>query len=64
MDIAKTDDLNPEYKKLLERISRRYVEGQAQAIRSVNESLIDTSWNYLVKRERRTFGRICYLWNK
>jgi predicted nuclease of restriction endonuclease-like (RecB) superfamily len=33
------------YRELLERISQRYVEGQAQAIRSVNEAIVKTNWH-------------------
>jgi predicted nuclease of restriction endonuclease-like (RecB) superfamily len=43
------------YRELLERISRRYVEGQAQAIRSVNEAIIETNWcigQYIVEYEQ------------
>ncbi|MDO5523610.1 MAG: PDDEXK nuclease domain-containing protein [Bacteroidia bacterium] len=55
MNITKIENLHPAYKELLERISRRYIQGQAQAIRSVNESLIDTNWNigkYIVEYEQ------------
>ena len=48
-------NLNPIYKELLERISSRYIQGQAQAIRSVNQSLIETNWNigkYIVEFEQ------------
>ena len=43
------------YQELLERISRRYVEGQAQAVRSVNEAIVETNWqigNYIVEYEQ------------
>ncbi len=63
MDIVKVENLNPEYQKLLEQISRRYVEGQAQAIRSVNESLIDTNWNigkYIIEYEQEGSPRAKY----
>ncbi|MDR2915720.1 MAG: PDDEXK nuclease domain-containing protein [Tannerella sp.] len=63
MDIVKIDNLSPEYQKLLEQISRRYVEGQAQAMRSVNESLIDTNWNigkYIVEYEQEGNPRAKY----
>jgi len=43
------------YQELLERISRRYVEGQAQAVRSVNEVIITTNWEigkYIVEYEQ------------
>lgn len=63
MDIEKKGNLNPEYKDLLNRISHRYVEGQAQAIRSVNESLVDTNWNigkYIVEYEQAGDTRAKY----
>lgn len=63
MSIAENDNLNPEYNELLERISGRYVDGQAQAIRSVNEFLIDTNWNigkYIVEYEQRGSARAKY----
>ena len=43
------------YQELLERISRRYVEGQAQAVRSVNEAIVETNWQigkYVVEYEQ------------
>jgi predicted nuclease of restriction endonuclease-like (RecB) superfamily len=43
------------YQELLEHISRRYVEGQAQAVRSVNESIVETNWHigqYIVEYEQ------------
>jgi len=43
------------YRELLERISRRYVEGQAQAVRSVNEAMVETNWQigkYIVEYEQ------------
>ena len=43
------------YQELLERISRIYVQGQAQAIRSVNEVIIVTNWQigkYIVEYEQ------------
>jgi len=43
------------YQELLERISQRFVEGQAQAVRSVNESIIETNWEigkYIVEYEQ------------
>jgi hypothetical protein len=49
-----TDNFKP-YKELLERISLRYVQGQAQAVRSVNESIIATNWEigqYVVEYEQ------------
>ena len=52
MDIQKFT--NP-YQELLERISQRYVEGQAQAVRSVNEAIVETNWQigqYIVEYEQ------------
>ncbi|MDR2843799.1 MAG: PDDEXK nuclease domain-containing protein [Candidatus Symbiothrix sp.] len=43
------------YVELLDRISRRYREGQAQAVRSVNEAIVETNWNigqYIVEFEQ------------
>jgi hypothetical protein len=37
--------VSKQYQELLERISHRYFEGQAQAVRSVNESIVETNWN-------------------
>ncbi|GHT07012.1 hypothetical protein AGMMS49525_15860 [Bacteroidia bacterium] len=37
------DSVKP-YQELLDRISKRYVEGQAQAVRSVNETMVKTNW--------------------
>jgi predicted nuclease of restriction endonuclease-like (RecB) superfamily len=55
-EIQKRDMDNPEmYRELLERISRRYTEGQAQAVRSVNEAIIETNWSigqYIVEYEQ------------
>jgi hypothetical protein len=56
MNIQKqnTDNSN-QYQELLERISRRYVQGQAQAVRSVNESITQTNWEigqYIVEYEQ------------
>ncbi|MCL2304068.1 MAG: PDDEXK nuclease domain-containing protein [Planctomycetaceae bacterium] len=55
MNIVKTGNLFPEYQALLERISHRYVEGQAQAVRSVNEAIVETNWQigqYIVEFEQ------------
>lgn len=44
-----------QYQKLLDRISHRYVQGQAQAIRAVNETLVSTNWEigkYIVEYEQ------------
>ena len=56
MEIQKieTDD-SQVYRELLERISLRYYEGQAQAVRSVNEVIIETNWSigqYIVEYEQ------------
>jgi hypothetical protein len=48
-------EIGKPYQELLERISRRYVEGQAQAVRSVNETIIETNWQigqYIVEYEQ------------
>lgn len=63
MDIRNVNSFNPKYQELLDRISRRYVEGQAQAIRSVNEFLIETNWNigkYIVEYEQEGSRRAKY----
>jgi len=55
MDIIPSDNLNVGYQELLERISHRYVEGQAQAVRSVNEIIVETNWQigkYIVELEQ------------
>ncbi|MDR0834831.1 MAG: DUF1016 N-terminal domain-containing protein [Candidatus Symbiothrix sp.] len=49
-----TDNIKP-YQELLDRISKRYVAGQAQAVRSVNESMVATNWQigqYIVEYEQ------------
>ena len=54
IQIRETDNTKP-YRELLERISQRYVEGQAQAVRSVNEAIIETNWQigkYIVEYEQ------------
>jgi predicted nuclease of restriction endonuclease-like (RecB) superfamily len=55
-DIQKQEKaITKPYQELLERISRRYVEGQAQAIRSVNEAIVETNWQigkYIVEYEQ------------
>ena len=43
IQIRETYNSKP-YRELLERISQRYVEGQAQAVRSVNEVMVETNW--------------------
>ena len=43
------------YRELLDRISRRYLAGQAQAVRSVNEIIVETNWQigkYIVEYEQ------------
>ncbi|GHU83299.1 DUF1016 domain-containing protein [Bacteroidia bacterium] len=56
MEMQKIEtDNSKSYRELLERISRRYVEGQTQAVRSVNEAIIETNWNigqYIVEYEQ------------
>ena len=50
----KTEILKP-YQALLERISQRYIEGQAQAIRSINKAIVETNWQigkYIVEYEQ------------
>jgi len=54
IQIRETDNTKP-YRELIERISRRYVEGQAQAVRSVNEAMVETNWQigkYIVEYEQ------------
>jgi len=54
IQIKDTNKTKP-YQALLERISRRYIEGQAQALRSVNEALVETNWQigkYIVEYEQ------------
>jgi predicted nuclease of restriction endonuclease-like (RecB) superfamily len=53
----KTREINPSkpYQELLERISQRYTKGQAQAVRSVNEIIVETNWcigQYIVEYEQ------------
>ena len=62
-NITKYQESNPAYQELLEQISNRYVQGQAQAIRSVNEILIETNWNigkYIVEYEQNGSQRAKY----
>jgi len=50
----KAEILKP-YHALLERISQRYIEGQAQAIRSINIAIVETNWQigkYIVEFEQ------------
>ncbi|MDR0231049.1 MAG: DUF1016 N-terminal domain-containing protein [Dysgonamonadaceae bacterium] len=57
MEIQKIEPDNSKlYMELLECISRKYVEGQAQAVRSVNETIIETNWSigeYIVEYEQK-----------
>ena len=51
------------YKNLVERISQRYITGQAQAIRSVNETIIKTNWSigqYIVEYEQQGKEKAVY----
>src|SRR5215469_2030902 len=44
-----------QYQKLLNKISQRYIAGQAQAIRAVNENIVSTNWDigrYIVEYEQ------------
>ena len=62
LQIRETDNSKP-YRELLERISRRYVEGQAQAVRSVNETIVETNWQigkYIVEYEQKGNPRAKY----
>jgi predicted nuclease of restriction endonuclease-like (RecB) superfamily len=56
VDIQKQEaGISKSYQELLERISHRYEEGQAQAIRSVNEMIVETNWQigkYIVEYEQ------------
>ena len=48
-------EISKSYQELLERISHRYAEGQAQAVRSVNEIIVETNWQigkYIVEYEQ------------
>ena len=56
MEILLKANNNEPYRELLERISQRYVEGQAQAVRSVNVAIIETNWQigkYIVEYEQK-----------
>lgn len=51
------------YRELLERISQRYIEGQAQAVRSVNEAIVETNWHigqYIVEYEQEGKAKAKY----
>jgi predicted nuclease of restriction endonuclease-like (RecB) superfamily len=51
------------YKILLEKISKRYTEGQAQALRSVNENIVSTNWDigkYIIEYEQNGNTRAKY----
>ena len=63
--VDKKLSLSP-YEVLLDKISQRYIEGQAQAIRSVNESIVSTNWDigrYIVEFEQdgMNYMRLFYL---
>ena len=63
MKKAVTGSNNEKYQKLINNISQRYIKGQAQAIRSVNESLIDTNWDigkYIIEYEQEGKQRAKY----
>ena len=63
MKKAATELNNENYQKLINRISQRYIKGQAQAIRSVNESIIDTNWDigkYIIEYEQEGRQRAKY----
>jgi predicted nuclease of restriction endonuclease-like (RecB) superfamily len=56
MEIQKRniDNFKP-YQDLLEQISLRYIDGQAQAVRSVNEAIVETNWEigkYIIEYEQ------------
>jgi predicted nuclease of restriction endonuclease-like (RecB) superfamily len=54
IQVRETNHSKP-YRELLERISQRYIEGQAQAIRSVNDAIVETNWHigqYIVEYEQ------------
>ena len=51
------------YRELLDRISQRYVEGQAQAVRAVNEIIVETHWQigkYIVEYEQEGKAKAKY----
>ena len=55
MNIKREAEIANPYQELLERISLRYVVGQAQAVRSVNEVMVETNWQigkYIVEYEQ------------
>jgi predicted nuclease of restriction endonuclease-like (RecB) superfamily len=56
MELQKREtEIAKPYQELLKRISQKYVEGQAQAVRSVNEVIIQTNWEigkYIVEYEQ------------
>ena len=44
------------YRELLERISQRYADGQAHAVRSINDIMVETNWQigkYIVEFEQK-----------
>ena len=51
------------YQDLLGLISKRYVEGQARAVRSVNEAMVETNWQigkYIVEFEQKGSSKSQY----
>jgi predicted nuclease of restriction endonuclease-like (RecB) superfamily len=56
-------DTKPQYEELLERISLRYVEGKAQAMRAVNDVIVETNWyigRYIVEYEQAGSAKAKY----
>ena len=52
----KKTKITEQYQELLKRISQRYVEGQAQAVRSINEAIVKTNWQigkYIIEYEQK-----------
>ena len=52
-----------QYKDLLKQISSRYLQGQSQAVRSVNTALLETNWNigrYIVEYEQKGSAKAKY----
>jgi len=56
MNIQKREtEISKPYRDLLDRISKKYLAGQAQAVRSVNEIIVETNWQigkYIVEYEQ------------
>jgi predicted nuclease of restriction endonuclease-like (RecB) superfamily len=65
---VKTESLDnihsdPPYKDLVDRISKRYTEGQTKAFYAINESIIDTNWNigkYIIEFEQEGQAKAKY----